>query len=475
MENEDRRRSFPLPPAFVDRMRALLGPEAGAFLASCEAIPDAGLRVNTLKISAPDFAKRAPWPLRPIPWCPNGFYIPPDARSGRHPWHAAGLYYLQEPSAMAVAEAFGLNGGETVLDLSASPGGKSTHIAGLLRDTGLLVANDPVRSRIKPLGENLERWGVMNALITNLSAGSLALAVPDSFDCVLLDAPCSGEGLFRRMPTARREWSQERVLGSARRQSAILETARHLVKPGGKLLYSTCTFYPEENEAQIAAFLDCHPDWQILEIPKRSGIAPGRVDWLPTSRPDIARMARLWPHLLDGDGHVLALLQRRDGDRIAPDRNDGPALESPDQTTQLLWEEFRRQTIPGFEPAGTLRLIGDRVYASPTGIEWFASIPLVRPGLWLGTLHAGRFEPSHALALAPKADQVPSRLDLDLEQASRYLAGEPISSAGESGWTLVTVDGFPLGWGKRSAGMVKNHYPKGLRRPLGSWHSGTRF
>jgi 16S rRNA C967 or C1407 C5-methylase (RsmB/RsmF family)/NOL1/NOP2/fmu family ribosome biogenesis protein len=494
-----------LPAAYRDRTRALLGTEADAFLAVYDRSAVAGLRVNPAKITLDELRRRTGWRLDPVPWCPGGAYLDADhaERPGAHPYHAAGLYYLQEPSAMAVAEAMRVTPGQRVLDVAAAPGGKSTHLAGLLDGRGvvghgLLVANEIHPARIKALGENLERWGAPNVVITNADPDRLGGA----FDRVLLDAPCSGEGMFRRDPAAVAEWSPERVLGSAGRQLRILRSVAPRVAPGGLLLYSTCTFNREENERVVAAFLAEHPGWSLVDIPKPGGIAPGLPLDTPgpssqapeltpvaerftapshgrhpeqgtdPNRSPTTRMARLWPHRLAGEGHTLALL-RAPGDEPEPDEAVG---QRPGVATELsasaAWRSLAGTTLatdPSERWGGSLRLDGDRLMLTPPGTDDLdlGQARVVRRGLWLATVKPGRVEPSHALALALRADDAANRLDLTVAEAGAYLAGHPVSAVGAPGWVLVTVDGFPLGWGKRSGSIVKNHYPKGLRRPTG--------
>ena len=454
----------PLPAAYVERMTSLLGDEAGAFFASYDRPARAGLRVNTSKISAEAFQQRAPWPLEPIPWCPDGFYLPDAAPAGKHPWHAAGLYYLQEPSAMAPVEAMSLRSGMRVADVCAAPGGKSTQILNQLHSQGLLVANEIVGSRIKPLGENLERWGAELAVITSQDVSRLATKLGEQFDRVLVDAPCSGEGLFRRTPEARGEWSLAHVEGSARRQHGILDAAAKLVAPGGAVIYSTCTFAPEENEHVIEAFLDEHPDWRIEPI---AGFAPGRSDWAG-GRHDLSGLARLWPHDVEGDGHTIARL-RREGELHRA--TAAKPLGVPDVPRDF--ETFRQRVVPGFSLDIAPVPQGDSVFLPPAGMDTLGDLPMVRKGLWLGTVAPGRFVPSHALALALDPAQVALVEPLDFEDAARYLSGETLTKPGEPGWVLVLFDGFPLGWGKRSGDVIKNHYPKGLRRPVSSWLSAA--
>jgi len=384
---------------------------------------------------------------------------------------------------MAVAEAMRIEPGQRVLDVAAAPGGKATHIASLLTGTGVLVANEIVPSRVKPLGENLERWGATNAVITNDDPARLAERLGPVFDRVLLDAPCSGEGMFRKTPVAIREWSPEHVAGSAARQAKILQDAARLTRSGGLLLYSTCTFAPEENERQVARFLDQHPDWDLVDIPMSPGFAPGRAEWGDATEKPLDRAVRLWPHLIPGEGHFLALL--RNGSEA-----DEPGDESPSERQKrqasgrnrvdaayvaAAWGAFAAESLSPASAwlAGALadpsRLVtrNDALYLQPPETLPLDGVKVVRTGLPLGTAKPGRFEPAHALALAMRAEDARNVADLSVEQAGRYLAGETLPMPGPPGWTLVTVDGWPLGWGRRSNDVVKNYYPKGLRRLIG--------
>jgi NOL1/NOP2/sun family putative RNA methylase len=464
-----------LPDRFVQRMTGLLGDEATAFFASFERAVAPGLRVNTLKLQPDRFYGLVTYPLAPVPWCPAGFTVDdPVVRPGRSPLHQAGLYYLQEPSAMAVAEILAPQPGERVLDLSASPGGKATQIASLMQGRGLLVANDPVPGRIKPLGENLERWGARNVVLTNAGAGALAGSVQGAFDRVLVDAPCSGEGMFQKTPAALEAWSEETVAGCALRQRHLLEEAARLVRPGGVLLYSTCTFAPEENEVRIAHFMAGNPGWELVDIPKENGFAPGCPDWVPGGGPaELERMARLWPHRLDGTGHTIALLRRVDGPASASKRNDGlkkrSGRRSPHRDDSLEravshWRQFCAEAGVHLSDSGSFSFDGERLFLEPEGHLDLSGVRVVRSGLWLGSVKPGRFEPSHALALALSADDIANHLDLSVEEAPRYLAGEPLQASGPAGWVLITVEGWPIGWGRRTGKTVKNRYPKGLRR-----------
>jgi 16S rRNA C967 or C1407 C5-methylase (RsmB/RsmF family)/NOL1/NOP2/fmu family ribosome biogenesis protein len=477
-------------------MRELLGPDEAADLEASLSRPAVtGLRVNTLKLSAEEFESLSSWPLAKVPWCPSGFALeahartrPADSAPGRndlaaraigsgvrpglHPFHAAGLYYLQEPSAMAAAEALAPRAGELVLDLAAAPGGKSTHVAALLGDSGLLLANDVHGGRARELSRNLERWGSRRALVTNAAPADLALRWGALFDAVLLDAPCSGEGMFRKTPEAALQWSREAVTACALRQGALLKQAAQLVRPGGRMLYSTCTLSPEENEQAVTRFLDEVPGWE-LQDPALTGASNGRPDWAgKTGRArELARSVRLWPHRQQGEGHFLALLVRSSSAREVstagartgrgagrPDRL-GPAEES---WRAFVTEHMTADPLPGHR----LAMERDGLYAVPPLVPELSGLPVLRSGLWLGSLERGRFEPSHALALALRGSEARDSVDLRPEdpELSAYLAGAELERPGPDGWTLITVSGHPLGWGRRRRGIVKNRYPKGLRR-----------
>ncbi|MGV2963783.1 RsmB/NOP family class I SAM-dependent RNA methyltransferase [Paenibacillus sp. AGC30] len=311
-----------LPLIFAERMKSLLGDEFEQFMKSYEQSPHAGLRVNTLKISMEQFDEIAPFDLRPIPWCETGFYVPHGVKPGLHPYYHAGLYYIQEPSAMAPVELLQVEPGDRVLDLCAAPGGKTTQIAAKLQGKGVLVTNDIHAERTKALAKNVELYGVRNAVVLNESPERIANAFPHYFDKVLIDAPCSGEGMFRKDEDMVKSWEHHSVEKCVLMQRDILETAARLLAPGGTIVYSTCTFAPEENEAMIAEFLNVNRDFVVMDIPKETGFAPGRPEWVRQMMPEKAEetevvldqtrgTARLWPHLLEGEGHYVAVLQHR--------------------------------------------------------------------------------------------------------------------------------------------------------------------
>lgn len=320
-----------LPLIFAERMKSLLGDEFEQFMKSYEQSPHAGLRVNTLKISMEQFDEITPFDLRPIPWCETGFYVPHGVKPGLHPYYHAGLYYIQEPSAMAPVELLQVEPGDRVLDLCAAPGGKTTQIAAKLQGKGVLVTNDIHAERTKALAKNVELYGVRNAVVLNESPERIANAFPHYFDKVLIDAPCSGEGMFRKDEDMVKSWEHHSVDKCVLMQRDILETAARLLAPGGTIVYSTCTFAPEENEAMIAEFLNVNRDFVVMDIPEETGFAPGRPEWVRQMMPEKAEeteaildqtrgTARLWPHLLEGEGHYVAVLQHRTGQGLETDQ-----------------------------------------------------------------------------------------------------------------------------------------------------------
>lgn len=455
-----------LPSHFLQRMAALLGEEYSLFLAEFARPARQSLRANTLKIAPETLLGLLGMPADPLPWCPEALLLPAEAHLGQHPFHAAGLYYLQEPSATAVVPALDAQPGERVLDLCAAPGGKATHIAARMQGEGLLWANEMNKGRAHILLENLERWGARNIVVSAEHPERLAERLPGFFERVLVDAPCSGEALFRREPESIREWSPAAVRGCARRQEHILAAAARLVRPGGVLVYSTCTFAPEENEGVIAAFLQAHPDFSVETLAAVPGFVPGRPEWVPDA-PDrvqeqLRRAVRLWPHRAPAEGHFLVRL-RREGGALEPRLplwRPQPFPASARRTLAKFWQE----ALPGAPLPERLALLGERVLALPSDLPDLAGLRLLRAGWLLGEIRGARFVPGHALAMGLPASAAARTLDLPVEgeRVAAYLRGEPLASAGPAGWLLVTVAGYPLGWGKRVGAVVKNHRPRGL-------------
>ncbi|MBP1933940.1 RsmF rRNA methyltransferase first C-terminal domain-containing protein [Ammoniphilus resinae] len=451
-----------IPEMFLERMKNMLDSEFPEFEQSYQETAYQGLRVNTLKLSVEQFLSQTSFSLEPIPWCPSGFYYTEQNRPGKHPYHAAGLYYIQEPSAMSVVEVLQPEPGEKVLDLCAAPGGKSTQIAAYLQGEGLLIANEIYGNRVKSLSENIERCGIKNTLVTNETPARLAERFPAFFDRILVDAPCSGEGMFRKLAEACTDWSTQKVQECADVQAEILDDAAQMLKPGGVLVYSTCTFSPNENESSIAQFLKRQPEFELLGIEKEHGMSSGNPQW-GNNRDDLQHTVRLWPHHLKGEGHFIAKLQKKDGEIISQRK----AASSPIAKESLqLWKAYQKEFLQSSFPETGYIQFGDQLYLLPPHSPELNRLKVVRPGLHLGTLKKGRFEPSHALALALRPWEIgqSQSFSQDSEQILRYLKGESlINDSTEKGWTVVCVDGYPLGWGKVANGQMKNHYPKGLR------------
>ena len=478
-----------IPARFFERIKDLLGEEFPAFEAIYGQPPTHGLRVNTLKLTPNQFEAISPFPLSPLPWSPAGYLVTDETRPGKHPYHAAGLYYLQDPHAQAVAEILAPEPGESVLDLAAAPGGKTTHLASRMQNQGLLVANEIKTKRIGHLAANLERWGVHNGIILNETPERLAEFFGPFFDRVLVDSPCSGEGMFRKDRAAIQGWSEEVILGCAVRQTAILNYAARLVRSGGWLCYSTCTFAPEEDEAVITKFLHNHPEFEL-------SVYPSPV-W-PSLDPSPTKMIRLWPHRSPGEGHFIALMHRSSitenrSPRVDTIHRSGrPAVTLPRDIRQPF-ETWCHENLFDILPA-TPTQVGSRLYAIPEGLPDLTPLRVLHPGWWLGNPKKDRFEPAHALAMGLRTTDVKRVLVLptDSPEVQKYLRGETLVTTGEDGWTLVAVSPptvssnvetgnvnvlsveaaqntqisdqfhFPLGWGKRVQDTLKNHYPRGL-------------
>lgn len=428
-----------LPEAFLQRMEAQLGSEYPAFLESLERPRAVALRFNPMKGERPVL----PFVGAPVPWEPEGFYYDPETRPGLHVYHEAGVYYLQEASAMAPVALLDPKPGERVCDLCAAPGGKTTQIAGRMLGQGFLVCNEINPKRAKILSRNIERMGVANALVTNEHPETLASRFPGFFDRVLVDAPCSGEGMFRKEEAAVTDWSQETVQMCARRQREILDSAARLVRPGGRLVYSTCTFAPEEDEETVAAFLESHPEF-----------APEPVE-APWFVPGENASYRMWPHKLLGEGHFAAVLRKTQGE-------SGEIPACPGGKCPKAWESFAKE-LDITLPEGKAVSFGQSLYWAPTELPELNRLKVLRPGLELGTERKGRFEPAHALALWLKTCAVAESFPPESPEMKAYLHGDVVPS-GKRGWCLVQAGGYAIGWGKGDGSVLKNHYPKGLRR-----------
>lgn len=486
-----------LPKDFVRRMQQLLGKEYEEFVAGYEKKRFYGLRYNPLKTGKETFLKKMPFELTSVKWCEEGFYYYKNdcdkdgcdedlcsgdydkaaIQPGKHAFHEAGGYYIQEPSAMAVAEVLEPKPGERILDLCAAPGGKTTHIAGKMMGEGLLISNEIVSERARILSQNVERMGIANSVVCNETPERLAELFPQFFDRVLVDAPCSGEGMFRKDDVAIDMWSLENVRMCAGRQLDILEQAAEMLRAGGVLVYSTCTFSPEENEGVISEFLRRNEEFSIEKTELERFFSQGEGKWIERPAEGIEYTMRLWPHKIEGEGHFIAKL-RKDGE-IGRRRN-------ADSFNHKLSQQGKHSSVDGIklcmdfldkelgldknlcekiEQSGRLTMFGDQIYLVPPEMLPLQGLKVIRPGLHLGTAKKNRFEPSHALALYLSPDKVNKHYEMTEEETSKYLRGETFTCNSElKGWTLLTTGGYSIGFGKAANGQMKNHYPKGLRK-----------
>ena len=460
-----------LPIEFEKKMKAFLGDEWDDFLYSYDNNRFQALRFNTLKVQSPEERMRILKTLKissdkKVSWANEAYYFDENVRPGKHPYHEIGLYYIQEPSAMSAAALLAPKPGMRVLDLCAAPGGKSTQLATYLGDSGLLVSNEINTQRSRILSQNIERMGIKNAIVTNEDSFVLASHFPGFFNAIQVDAPCSGEGMFRKLPEAIEQWSMENVAICAARQKEILDNAAVMLKPGGVIVYSTCTFSKEENEDVIEYFLERHPDFTLEE------------------------MERFWPHKVDGEGHFVAKLVRRgcvDTD-LKADRKTKKNKNSKNRKNETkpaltkenmkLLSEFLDETISEDMAAwiknSRLVMFGEQLYRLPDMEVDIKGLKVQRAGLHIGEFKKQRFEPSHSLALALKLNDAKNlvKLTCDNPQTIGFFNGQSVMLSDEQtaeckkGWALVCVDGYPAGWGKVNGAQVKNHYPKGLRNKI---------
>lgn len=454
-----------LPPEFLKKMEMLLGEnEYVKFLETYNQPRHFGLRVNTQKISVEEFLKISPFNLEPVPWTSDGFYYPEGVSPGRHPYYHAGLYYIQEPSAMLPGQILGALPGERVLDLCAAPGGKTVQLAAAMKGRGLLIANDINTDRVKALVKNIELCGVRNAIVLNEAPEKLLMSFEGWFDRILVDAPCSGEGMFRKDEDAARSWESFKCEVCAGMQKDILQSVDRLLKPGGTLVYSTCTFSPEEDEEMIAQFLNNHSDYEIVDIPKTAGMEGGRPEW-SDGNPGLAGTARLWPHRVRGEGHFAAMLRKGGKPPEGTIYKTGTASRFNCDTLPAAYLRFAEQNL-NILPEGCYFQKGRNLYMLPETLPDLDGLKVAKFGWFMGELEKDRFEPSHSLAAALRKEDFKRIVDFapDSGEVQSYLKGETLIVEGEKGLTGVCVNGSTLGWGKQTGDMLKNQYPKGWRR-----------
>lgn len=450
-----------LPSKFIDEMKEMLGDEFDDFLASYDEDYYRGIRCNTLKITPSEFEKKVPFVSEKVDWVQNGYYTSEDEQPAKHPYYFAGLYYIQEPSAMMPASQLPVEPGDRVLDLCAAPGGKTTELGAKLKGEGVLVSNDISASRAKALVKNVELFGIKNAVVVSESPDKLAERLEGYFDKILVDAPCSGEGMFRKVHSIAKNWEQYGSQYYADIQRTVLPSAVKMLKPGGMMIYSTCTFSKLEDEDSISFILENNPDMELIESHK------------------------LFPHKIKGEGHFVALLHKKDtatalavessvkdikeSSQDAKDGKEKGTINKYDTKVRSKYKKISDEAFDFFESIGfkidvsRLWVNEDRINMLPEETPDLSRLRVLRTGLFLGEMKKGRFEPSQSLALALKAEEYPNVLDLKLDddRVVRYLKCESIDvedGVVNDGYCLVAVDGYPLGWGKVDKGRFKNKY-----------------
>lgn len=442
-----------LPEKFQKEMETLLGDEYQAFKESYDRQPENGLRLNRRKVTGEEFLTRTPFLLKKIPWIDNG-YTYETGTPAKDPYYYAGLYYLQEPSAMTPANRLSPEPGDYVLDLCAAPGGKATELGAKLNGEGLLLANDISNSRAKALLKNLELMGIPNIYVTSETSEKLAKILPEFFDKILVDAPCSGEGMFRKEPRMMADWEQQGPEYYSKLQREIILDAADMLRPGGKLLYSTCTFSELENEGTIQYLLEQRPDMKLIPCAPYEGLAKGRRG--------LEACVRIFPHRMNGEGHFLALLEKQ-GEPRNRKKATGKNSVIPTEAKEFLenWGMYKREW--------QYYLRDERLYALGKKDGMPENLRYLRTGLYLGECKKKRFEPSQALAMVLDGEgENRIHLNRDDPRVIRYLKGETLDVSDldlkkRKGWQLVCVDEYPLGWGKLVGGSLKNKYYAGWR------------
>lgn len=461
-----------LPQKFCEEMKRLLGDEYEAYLSSMKERRKYGLRVNTAKISVQEFERISPFRLTPIPYVDNGFYYEETEQPAKHPYYFAGLYYLQDPSAMTPASRLPVEKGDVVLDLCAAPGGKATELAAKLDGTGLLIANDISSKRAKALLKNIELFGVENSFIVTEYPARLRDYFTGFFDKILIDAPCSGEGMFRKEPSMIKAWEQNGPEFYSKLQREILEQALPMLKDGGMLLYSTCTFSPLEDEGSVEYLLSLDEQLHLVEMGGYEGFAKGRPELIGSDNTELKKCVRIFPHRTGGEGHFLALIQKGEKNK----REDVPLYEKRSGLRgeeKKLFDAFCESMNRVFEN-DRLESKNGMVYYMPEKLPRMQGLRFLRSGLFLGEMKKKRFEPSQSLAMALRAGDYRNVLSLsvDDERVLRYLKGETLmlgeddvseEMRRQGGYVLVCVEHFPLGWGKLSGFSLKNKYHSGWR------------
>lgn len=468
-----------LPQSFLDSMKEILGEDYEAFLAGFDGQRQYGLRVNTLKMNLEEFERIAPFHLKKVPWISNGYFYEAEDAPAKHPFYSAGLYYLQEPSAMTPASRLKVQPGERVLDLCAAPGGKATELGAALQGEGLLVANDINTARARALLRNLELFGISNSFVTNEPPHVLAERFPEFFHKIMVDAPCSGEGMFRKNPAVVDSWQEKGPEYFSKLQWEIIVQAADMLLPGGMMFYSTCTFSPLENEKTITHLLKERPDMEVIPMEDYEGFAEGLTSYRGEVFDESCKLCRrIWPHKMSGEGHFMALLHKKSGTQQQVQQTVSQSsiwwekCKGLNKEQKAAAEDFFSHVNIAYD-GKRIDVRGDNLYYLPAPKYDGRGLHFLRNGLFMGEFKKKRFEPSQPFALALHAQDFDQVLDFpaDDERLSRYLRGETLDVsdliAGEKkrkGWQLVMVAGHPLGFGKLVNNNLKNKYPAGWRK-----------
>lgn len=468
-----------LPQSFLDSMKEILGEDYEAFLAGFDGQRQYGLRVNTLKMNLEEFERIAPFHLKKVPWISNGYFYEAEDAPAKHPFYSAGLYYLQEPSAMTPASRLKVQPGERVLDLCAAPGGKATELGAALQGEGLLVANDINTARARALLRNLELFGISNSFVTNEPPHVLAERFPEFFHKIMVDAPCSGEGMFRKNPAVVDSWQEKGPEYFSKLQREIIVQAADMLLPGGMMFYSTCTFSPLENEKTITHLLKERPDMEVIPMEDYEGFAEGLTSYRGEVFDESCKLCRrIWPHKMSGEGHFMALLHKKSGTQQQVQQTVSQSsiwwekCKGLNKEQKAAAEDFFSHVNIAYD-GKRIDVRGDNLYYLPAPKYDGRGLHFLRNGLFMGEFKKKRFEPSQPFALTLHAQDFDQVLDFpaDDERLSRYLRGETLDVsdliAGEKkrkGWQLVMVAGHPLGFGKLVNNNLKNKYPAGWRK-----------
>lgn len=445
-----------LPTDYVNRMKQLLGDEYPLYEKALNEPPVKAIRVNTDKISLEDFEKLNIFGTEKIPYVKNGFYLNYE-KIGNHPYHHAGMIYVQEPAAMAPAECLRIETDWKILDMCAAPGGKSSQLKNKLGENGLLVSNEIIPSRCKILTGNIERLGLRNTVTTCMDTGRLANAFPKTFDMIMVDAPCSGEGMFRKEQIAIDEWSYENVLKCAERQAEILDNAVKCLKDGGYIVYATCTFSLEENEMTIDRFLENHPDFEIMAVdPTVAKFTTDGIKFEGCKCENISYARRFYPHRAKGEGQFMALLHNKNEPAPPYQKPTKKPVDNPIITA------FLNDVLTDYKSENVIEMNGTPVYFTPDFEIKNATV--FSCGITIGEIKKNFIKPHHQFFMG-MGDKFKRKIELspDSEQIKKYLHGEEIETDCPDGWAVVTVGGSAVGGAKVVSGTAKNHYPKGLR------------